>query len=134
MLPKSTGTVVPVSLRETERPSRTYGIVRETGRISGSVDSLEAVRQAVYCILNTERYDHLIFSWNYGVELKDLYGRPAPFVKSEVKRRIREALLQDKRVRDVGGFVFRQERGLLKVSFTVHSTLGDLQMDKEVAV
>lgn len=134
MLPKTTGTVVPVSLREKERPSRTYGIVRETGRISGIVDSLEAVRQAVYCILNTERYDHLIFSWNYGVELKDLYGRPAPFVKSEVKRRIREALMQDKRVRDVGGFVFRQERGLLKVSFTVHSTLGDLQMDKEVAV
>lgn len=134
MLPKGTGIAAPVLIRETERPSRTYRVIRETGRISGSADGLEAVRQAVYCILNTERYDWLVFSWNYGVELKDLYGRPAPFVKSELKRRIREALMQDRRIRGVGEFAFSQERGILRVSFMVYSALGDFRMDKEVAV
>ena len=36
------------------------------------MDETEAVRQAAIKILNTERYENEIYSWNYGIELKDL--------------------------------------------------------------
>ena len=40
-----------------------------------------------YLILNIERYEHLIYSWNYGIELADLLQ---PFLLySEIKRRTR---------------------------------------------
>ena len=41
------------------QPNRTYSLV--TG---GVIDGLDAVKQAIYCILNTERYEYLIYSWN----------------------------------------------------------------------
>lgn len=134
MLPRETGTRVPARIKETERPSKTFGLDLENGRIRGTVDGLEAVRQAVYCILNTERYDFLIYSWNYGVELKGLVGRPIPYVKTELKRRVREALLQDGRVKGVDGFRFVQEGRRLAAQFTVHTTFGDLQGEKEMMV
>lgn len=36
------------------------------------MDGMEAVKQAVYKILQTERYKYVIYDWNYGVELEDL--------------------------------------------------------------
>ena len=38
-----------------EEPSRTYRIDFDAGRVTGSVDGLEAMRQAVYCLLYTSR-------------------------------------------------------------------------------
>lgn len=134
MLPKTTGTMVPLTLKKAKRPSKTFGMDYLNGRLRGTVDGLEAVRQTIFCILNTERYDCLIYSWNYGVELKNLAGRPMPYVKTEVKRRIQEALLQDDRVQSVDGFRFIQEGHKLNVQFTVHTSLGDLQSEKEVTV
>ena len=43
-------------------PSKTPRIVVDKQVISGSTDELEAVRQAIYIMLNTERYEHIIFS------------------------------------------------------------------------
>ncbi len=134
MLPKGNGAVVPISLKETQRPSWTYGMDLERKRLLGMVDGADAVRQAVYCILNTERYDFLIYSWNYGAELKDLYGRPIPYVKTELKRRIREALMQDDRIRGVDSFLFSHRQGRLAVSFKVHTVFGDISMEKEVGI
>lgn len=117
-----------------ERPSKTYRIDYENGIIAGMTDGLEAVRQTIFHILGTERYDNLIYSWNYGTELKALYGKPAPYVKSEVKRRITEALTQDDRIRSVDAFSFEEKGSRLLVSFVVHATQGDIRADKEVVL
>ena len=98
------------------------------------VDGLEAVRQAVYVILNVERYQYLIHSWNFGVELRDLFGKPMTWVMPEVKRRIAEALLRDDRVTAVDGFVLTPDRHRLSVSFTVHSVFGNFEGVTEVDV
>nr|WP_313785006.1 DUF2634 domain-containing protein [Paenibacillus larvae] len=45
------------------------------------MDGLEAIRQAVHKILHTERYEHLIYSPDYGSELTGLIGQ-APFMYS----------------------------------------------------
>lgn len=116
----------------TKQPSRTYRMDLNEERIAGYTDQLEAVRQMVYCILNTERYENLIYSWNYGMELKDLYGKPIPYIKSELKRRIKEALIQDDRILDVNSFDFKHRGGTLTVRFMVETDCGVFQEEKEM--
>src|SRR5690606_29056146 len=93
-----------LEVEEEQQPSLTYGIDFEKGRIIGMIDGLEAVKQAVFLILRTERYRYLIYSTDYGSELEGLIGRDSLFVQSELKRRIREALMQDDRIEDVTNF------------------------------
>ena len=75
-------------------------------------------------MLNTERYQYLIYSWDYGVELLDLFGEPISYVCPELERRITEALLQDDRIEEVDGFEFEVSGGTVKASFTVHTVFG----------
>lgn len=63
-----------------KQPSYTYNLRYDTEGMGGFLDGLEAMRQAVYKIMMTERYQYAIYSWNYGVELADLFGQPIPFV------------------------------------------------------
>ncbi|MDO4295014.1 MAG: DUF2634 domain-containing protein [bacterium] len=106
----------------------------QQGRMKGYVDGQEAIKQAVYKILRTERYDSIIYSWNYGVELKGLIGKPMPYVKSEVKRRIQEALMQDDRITSVDDFTFEEAKKALLVQFCVHSANGDFTVNEEIAI
>ena len=95
---------------------------------------MEAVKQAVYLILSTERYQYIIYSWDYGVELLDLIGKPVPYVMSELQRRIKEALTQDDRITDVVDFEFEQHGKQLHTKFTVVSNVGNLPVALEVEV
>lgn len=104
------------------------------GIVAGNVDGLEAMKQAVYLVLSIERYKYVIYDWNYGVEIADLFGKPIPFVLPELKRRISEALLMDTRITAVDGFVFETVRGKVLAAFTVHTIFGDIEAEKEVAV
>ena len=78
--------------------------------IKGKTDYIEAVKQAVYKALNTERYDYPIYSWNYGVELKDLFGMSRDYAISELPRRITEALITDDRIISVDDFQFSYKK------------------------
>lgn len=131
MLPE-TGDILKQDFTVRKQPSMTYRL--RDGRISGYVDGLEAVEQAVYCILNTERFEHLIYSWNYGREFGDLFGQSMGVLESKVKKRIREALTQDDRIESVGAFSFSGEGRRLFVTFTVSSSLGSFDVRKEVQV
>lgn len=115
-------------------PSRTYNVIIEKGRISGYADDLEAVKQSAYFILSTERYKYPIYSWDYGVELVDLIGKPVPYVMSEIPRRVTEALTQDNRVQSVTDFEFTKNGKRLHVSFTVTTDCGDLHSALEVEI
>lgn len=117
-----------------ELPTLTYKLNLDTNTIAGTVDGLEAMKQAIYIILNTERYEHVIHSWEYGVELQDLFGQPIPFVLSEIKRRISEALTQDSRITDVDAFSFGTKKGKVHATFTVHTIFGDVEAEKVVDV
>lgn len=118
---------------ETEaQPSLTYAIDFESGRIRGKVDRLQALRQSVYLILNTERYDWLVYSWNYGREFKDIIGQPKEFALSELKRCISEALLQDDRITAIDGFEFTTGKDTIHAVFTVHSIFGNMEVETDV--
>ena len=104
-------------------------------RISGTVDGIDALRQTVYFILHAERYVYPIYSWDYGVELASLFGQPMSYVRAELPRRIKEALVMDDRIRDVTDFTFENKgRNILLTRFTVISTVGKLREGLEVTV
>ncbi|MEA4988929.1 MAG: DUF2634 domain-containing protein [Anaerovorax sp.] len=111
--------------------SQTYRL--DGDRISGFVDGREAMEQVVYKILGTERYDYIIYSWNYGVELADLIGKPMSYIAPELKRRITEALMQDQRILSVDAFSFETKRNTVSVYFTVHTVFGEVKAEKEVS-
>ena len=122
-------------ITEKKYPSRTYkidGLDNSADRINGYTDGLDAVKQAVYLILSSERYKHIIYSWDYGVELLDLYGRPMSYVICELPRRVKEALLQDNRIQDITDFEFERVGKKLHATFTVVSNAGNIPTEVEV--
>ena len=54
--------------------------------------------------------------------------------KSKIKKRIREALLQDDRIQSVDAFSFNIVGHKLSVTFTAHTQYGDVEASKEVDV
>ena len=130
-----TGTAIGIASTE-KYPNKTYRMKIDDEKIEGTITTdLEAVQQAVYKILNTERYKHVIYSWNYGVELADLFGKPIPYVLPEIPRRIREALVQDDRINDVTDFDLSYTKdGSVLAKFTVVTIYGDLQEEKAVKI
>lgn len=117
-----------------ELPTKTFKLNVSNQTISGFADNLEAMMQAIYLILNTERYEYLIYSWNYGVELQELYGKDMSYVLPELKRRISEALLQDSRILSVEDFNFESKKGKVIAQFKVLTTFGEIQTEKVVNV
>lgn len=118
---------------EEEEPSLTYALRED--KIIGRYDELEAVKQAVVKILNTERYEHEIYSWDYGIELKELIGKDMEEVIFQVDTKIKEALIQDDRIEDVTDFEMEQlSSHTLHVSFKVISTKGDFESEVDVNV
>lgn len=116
-----------------EQPSFTYKMRPDENLVRGYTDGLEAVKQAVFKIIMTERYQYIIYSWNYGIELADLFGEPITYVCPELKRRISEALFWDDRIEGVDGFEFNfPQKGVVHVAFTVHTIFGDIQAEREV--
>lgn len=126
--------ILKQEITEQAYPTKTYKIVNGRDRISGYTDDLDAIAQAVYLILSTERYKHIIYSWDYGVELQDLIGKPMPYVMSEIPRRITEALTQDDRITDVTNFEFNQQGNQLHTTFTVMTNIGNISSTLEVEV
>jgi len=113
-------------------PSKTYYINRNTNRISGYIDDKDAIVQAIHLILSTERYESYIYNWYYGVELDSLIGKDRDFVKSELKRRIAEALLEDDRIIDVTDFDITFDKDKANVIFLVETNIGDININWEV--
>lgn len=106
----------------------------DADRLSGYVDGLEAVAQTVYITLSTERYKFIIYSWDHGIELVDLFGKPIPYVISELPRRIKDALIQDDRITDVVDFKFEKNGKRLHTSFTVLTDIGKISTALEMDV
>jgi len=131
MIPSTTGFLEQDFVIE-EQPSRTYKMHLNETIIIGHTDQQDAMVQVVFNILNTERYQYIIYSWNYGIELIDLYGQPVSYVIPELKRRITEALTWDERIISVDNFSFDTNKGKITCNFTVHTIFGDIETEKVV--
>lgn len=117
-----------------EQPSLTYEIKLDKDKMGNYINGIEAMKQTIYHIINTERYQYLIYSWNYGVELADLFGKPITYCYPEIKRRITEALLQDSRIESVESFEFSYSKGDVIAKFKVITTEGEIEIEKVVRI
>ena len=111
-------------------PTLTYRIDLKNNRVQNWVDGQEAMKQAIFKILQTERYrHHKVYSNNYGIELVDLIGMPKAFVIAEVERRIREALLWDERILAVKNFTFESNKSSVLVQFQCDTIFGQVEVN-----
>ena len=115
-------------------PSKTFKLNHNNLTVTGTIDQIQAVEQAVFLILNVERYQWLIFSWNYGVELHNLIGEDPEYCLPEIERRVREALLQDDRITTVQDFQFEINKKQVLATFTVVSIFGEINVEKVVEI
>lgn len=110
-------------VEETILPSLTYQVHND--RIIGKVDGLEAVRQAVEKILNTQLFQWEIYSETYGIESNRLIGKDFDFVLADIERTIEDALTFDDRIDGIENFrVINQLKDSLEVSFDVATIAG----------
>lgn len=133
MIPNISG-ILNDTIQIQESPTRTFKLDANKGFVIGFVDAQEAMKQAIYMILNTERFDHLIYSWDYGVELGDLFGKPRSFVLPELKRKITEALTQDTRITSVEDFTFAISKQTVTAAFTVKTIYGAINAEMAVVI
>lgn len=115
-------------------PSYTYNINRNTNHISGYIDDKDAIIQAIYLILQTERYESMIYNWYYGVEFDGLIGKNKDYVTSELQRVIREALTEDDRITEVSDFDITYTDDSALVVFLVQTNIGDITIEWEVNI
>lgn len=129
-----TGRDLSVDFTITEGPTYTYNLDTDLLTITGHTDELAAMVQAIYLILSIERYQYVIYNWDYGIELQDLIGQPVPFAIPEIKRRITEALLQDTRITAVTDFSFTVARSAVHVRFVANTVFGDVAAERAVSL
>lgn len=131
MIPQTKTNLLDLEIEE--ETSKSYALHTQSRTIGGYCDGSEAMEQVIYMILNTERYQYPVYSWDYGVELLDLFGEPIDYVCAELERRISEALTQDDRINDVTDFEFDiSKKGVVNVSFIVKTVFGNLESGKAV--
>ena len=133
MLPKDYNDDLRQDFTVAEQPTLTYRLNFDGTPSSGKINGLEAMKQAIFLALHTERFTHAIFSWGYGAELRALCGEGiTPYQQARLQQAIEDSLLQDDRVLQVTDFNFAaQPRGTVRLSFTVRTTQGDVPTEFE---
>lgn len=124
MIPDIEGTDAEI----TESPSKTWRLDLDNNRITGYIDGLDAVVQSAFMALQTARYQHLIFSWQYGSELTTLIGQDADYIFCEAQRMISDALSTDTRITEVRDFRMADDL----ITFTIDTIFGGQQAETEV--
>lgn len=110
----------------------TYRMQNES--IKGRVDGAEALKQAIYKILMTERYCYVIYDRNYGVELSDLIGKDRHYVCAVLKGRVEDALLYDKRIKGIANWTLTVKKNSILAEFTAETESGDIDIINEFVI
>lgn len=132
VIPTDTLTITPdiEVIDAVELPTRTYNLDLVKGRCGGFIDGQKAMEQAIFKVLNTVRFKHLIYTDNYGFE--NMIGYDELYVRGDLGRRIQEALLQDERITSLSNlsieFVTKDD---VLVDLVAHTIYGDVQLLKE---
>lgn len=94
------------------------------------VEGKEALKIWIYKVLNTKRYKHIIYTWNYGCELENLIGRNnyRELIKKEIQRYIKEALLVNKYISDVSSTAINSDGDKLDIDIIAKTVYGDVEV------
>ena len=118
-------------------PNRTFKMNTDVKRFSGKIDeenTESAIRQSVFCMLNTQRYNSEIYSNDYGFEYQDLIGQDVDYICAVLPSRIKEALTMDDRIEDITDFDISVKNKSVFAKFTVVTADEDVEIDTEVNI
>lgn len=132
VLPDSGNANITSGVTFIQQPSLTWYVNKQTNRIQGETDDLQAVQQAVEIILNVERFRWQIYSPNSGMQWEGLIGQNPGYVASEVQRRIRDALSVDERILGISDFQYTMNGNAMTCSLTINTVYGQTQNTVEV--
>lgn len=102
--------------------NRSYNVSQTA--IRGFVTELKALSQAIHKRLSTQQFEYPIYSFNYGVNWRDLIGQSPEYVRPELKRMIQETLSEDDRIVEVENFKFEFSGNVCRCTFEVVSIFG----------
>lgn len=95
------------------------------------VEGKEALKVWIYRALKIDRFQYLIYSWNFGSELSDLMGKgytPA-LTRSEIKRYIEETLLINPYITSLDVLETSFSDSVLKARIKVQTLYGQLEVE-----
>lgn len=118
-------------------PYREYEIDPDTGRFTGRIlEGTEAILTWVILTLKSERYEHEIYSWEYGEEFSEMIGNSyePDLLQSETKRMVEEALLVNEHITAIKNFEAEQVKDKLHITFSIETDQGDTDSESEVDI
>lgn len=111
-MPETSAILVPFdieALGTAQQVTRTYRMDMARKRIVGMVDGKEALQQAIWKMLTTERFKHLIYSDNYGSEIMDRAmdaELTEEFLGCDIPELVKDALMIDERILEVNNITW----------------------------
>lgn len=117
---------------ESEKPSKTYALDLEAGRISGTIDGLESVNQAIKKAVLTRRFNNLIYDDDYGCEAESaVHDKDVTreYLETAIPEMIEDALSLDTRILKMYDFEMEFKNDSAYISFKVDTIFGDTQID-----
>lgn len=118
-----------------ERPSLTYKLDLDKGRIVGRVDGQEAVRQAIRKAIITPRFKCLIYDHQYGSEIEEAIiqkDATQEYTRAVLPGFIRDALKPDTRVLDVSNFEFDFSGDEVVITFDADTIFGPVRIEEAI--
>ena len=109
-----------------------YTFISDGKQIVGMADGLEAVRQTIQNILQTERFMYQIYSTNYGIESDDLVGADPDYIRAALPTRIEDALSVDDRILSVDDFTFDFSGDKAVVTCNVETVYGTVNTGVQI--
>jgi hypothetical protein len=117
-------------IEEESLPTNTFLVYAD--QVAGMNDNLEAMRQAVEIILTTKRFNHQIYTENFGIELDDLIGEEPDYIESVLPDRIREAFSVDDRILSEQNYAFKTVGDTMTITFDVVTVFGTFSEEVEI--
>ena len=124
-------------LEEEERAPKEYGIDFKTGQLTGEiVEGKEAIKVWIWLALQTPRYRHYIYTWDYGSEAGDLIGQgySEEYTEAEAQWMVEDCLLVNEAIEGISDFSTSIEGSTLSISFVANTIYGDVSFQGQEAV
>jgi len=118
-----------------EKPSRTYKLDLDKGRIMGMVDGLEAVNQAIRKAIITPRFKCLIYDNQYGSEIQEaIIAQDATpeYTEAVVPGFVKDALKPDTRILKVYDFQFEFRTEGAYIFFRADTIFGETEFEEVI--
>ena len=115
-----------------QEPYTTYKMNMESLTIEGLCNGKEALKQAIYKLIMTERDAFLIYDDKYGIKLVDLYGKDLAYASAVIKLRLEDCFKNDSRIKGIDNLLLSSDKNRLILTFTVNTEFGTMNFEQNV--